>query len=489
MVLMLFYLLLLPPLLAALLALVVRPYRPLVGWLSALLSLPALAAALAFAGIALAGGPAPVWGPSDLLRVDSLTALLLVCVTGVTTATLLLSPGLGPETPYNAAQLRQYHVSLNLFVLAMLLALAANNVGVMWIAIEATTIFSAFLIPLALTPAAVEASWKYILISSVGIALAFIGTVVGYFDFVALSGHVENALNWPVLIAHASALHPEVMRLAFVFLLVGYGTKAGIAPMHTWKPDAYGEAPIPLSALMSSALFAVAIYAILRWKTVVDIPLGSDYSNQLLMILGLLSLGIASLSMVLAGNYKRLLAYSSIEHTGLICLGLGLGPLGLFAALLHLVNHTVAKALGFFVAGDVEHTYRSPLIAGVRGLLQTLPWTGGLFAAIWLALMGLPPFGLFVSEMALFRAGFSQGYFALMGAALIFLIVAFISFGVHLNRMLYGQSPVEPPGGGVRIGRQALLVLGVGLLALLGLVLPAPLVTLLNQSVHILTQP
>jgi hydrogenase-4 component F len=306
--------------------------------------------------------------------------------------------------------------------------------------------------------------------------------------FRGASGHVENALNWPVLIEHASALHPEVMRLAFVFLLIGYGTKAGIAPMHTWKPDAYGEAPIPLSALMTSALFAVAIYAILRWKSVVDIPLGSGYSNQLLMILGLLSLGIASLSMVLAGNYKRLLAYSSIEHTGLICLGLGLGRWAL-RGIAPLVNHTVAKSVGFFLVGDIEQTYRSPLIANVRGLLQTLPWTGGLFAASWLALMGLPPFGLFVSELALFRAGFAQGHFAVMGAALLLLIVAFVSFGVHLNRMLYGVSPVEPPAGGVRLGRRTLLLLGVGLLVMLGLVLPAPLVALLNQSVHILTQP
>ena len=187
---------------------------------------------------------------------------------------LFLSPGLGRpiqnphwgELAYGPNQLRRYQFFINLFIAAMLLAVSANNVGVMWIAIEATTIFSAFIIPLTLNKASVEASWKYILICSVGIALAFAGTVLGYFDFVSLSGRAENALNWPVLLRTAPSLHPEVMRLAFVFLLVGYGTKAGIAPMHTWKPDAYGESPAPLTALMSSALFAVAMYAILRWK-------------------------------------------------------------------------------------------------------------------------------------------------------------------------------------------------------------------------------
>ncbi len=289
-----------------------------------------------------------------MLRADSLSALLMVCVTAVAVLTLWLSPGLSRESHYSAAQLRRYHLFINLFIFAMLLAVSANNVGIMWIALEATTIFSALIIPLTLTKASVEASWKYILICSVGIALAFAGTVLGYFDFVALSGHAENALNWPVLLATAPSLHPEVMRLAFVFILIGYGTKAGIAPMHTWMPDAHSEAPAQLSAAMSGVLLAVAIYAILRWKVVVDAAVGSSYSNNLLLALGLLSLLIASFSIVLSRNYKRMLAYSSIEHTGLMCVGLALGPLGTFAAMLHLVNHTAAKSMMFFLAGRVN---------------------------------------------------------------------------------------------------------------------------------------
>jgi hydrogenase-4 component F len=498
-----FFLLLLPPVFAALLAFVIRPYRPFVGWVNALLSLVSLGAALAFAAQAIAGGAAPTWGLAlgslglvDVLRADSLSALLLVCVTAVASLTLFLSPGLGRpvnrphwgELAYGPEQLRRYHVFINLFIAAMLLAVSANNVGVMWIAVEATTVFSAFIIPLKLNRASIEASWKYILIGSVGIALAFAGTVLGYFDFVSLSGRAENALNWTVLLATAPALHPEVMRLAFVFLLVGYGTKAGIAPMHTWKPDAYGESPAPLTALMSSALFAVAMYAILRWKVVADATLGGDYTNNLLIALGLLSLVVAAFSVVLATNYKRMLAYSSIEHTGLMCLGFALGPLGTFAALLHLVNHTAAKSLMFFLVDNIEHKYRSPLIADTRGLLKALPWTGALFAFTLLMLIGLPPGGIFVSEFALFRAGFALNHPWLMGVALALLAVVFVSFINHLNRMLYG-APTEGVVAGETGGwRTALLFLCVIVLVTLGLTLPAPLLTLLNQSVEIIAK-
>ncbi|QQS48133.1 MAG: hypothetical protein IPM66_05670 [Acidobacteriota bacterium] len=483
-----FLFLLLPSLIAAGLAAAVRPYRAMVGWINALLSMLSLGAALRLAAHAVSGGEAPTFGPGELLRADSLAALLMVCVAAVASLTLFLSPGLERDTDYRPRQLRRYQLFINLFIFSMLLAVAASNVAIMWIAIEATTIFSALLIPLTRTKTSVEASWKYILIGSVGIALAFAGTVLGYFDFVTLSGRAENALNWPVLLQNAPALHPEVMKLAFVFLLVGYGTKAGIAPMHTWKPDAYGEAPAPLVALMSSSLFAVAIYAILRWKAVADAAIKDDYTDKLLLALGLLSLLIAAFSIVLARNYKRMLAYSSVEHTGLICLGLGLGPLGVFAAMLHLVNHTAAKSLMFFLVGEIERKYGSPLIKQVRGLLRAMPWTGGLFAAGLLALMGLPPFGLFISEFALFRAGFAEHHPWLMGMALLLLLIAFVSFINHLSGMLYGAVPEDVQASAERRAPLALLLLCPAVLVVLGLALPAPLETLLDQAVRIVSR-
>ncbi len=483
-----FILLLLPSLLSALLAYLMNPYRVAVGWASVCFSFVSLGAALAFAAAISAGSEALIFGPSDLLRADGLSALLMVCVAAVSTLALFFSPGLGRESQYDAAQLRRYHIFVNLFIFAMLLAVSANNVGIMWIAVEATTIFSAMVIPLALTKGSVEASWKYILISSVGITLAFVGTVLAYFDFVALSGRVDNALNWPVLLAAAPGLHPEVMRLAFVFLLIGFGTKAGIAPMHTWLPDAHSEAPSPVSAMMSGVLLAVALYAITRWKVVVDAALGTAFSNQILLLLGVFSLLVASFSLVIQRNYKRMLAYSSIEHSGLVCIGLGLGPLGVFAALLHLVCHTAAKSMLFVLSGEVLHRYHSTDMERVSGLLKLMPWTGGLFMIGILAVVGVPPFGLFISEFALIRAGFANGRPVLMAVVLVLLGVGFVALLRHSNKMLYGTPPQGISTGDIGKWRLAPLFLSVGVLVVLGLVLPAPIEALLNQAVKVVAK-
>jgi hydrogenase-4 component F len=472
-----------PPLLAASLALVAVPYRRAVGWANAVLSLVSLGAAVALGGRVLAG-EVVVAGWQDLLRVDALSALLATCISGVAALAAWLGPGLQPgDVPRRA---RRFQIFANLFAFTMLFAVTTNNVGLMWVAIEATTITSAMLIALDVTKASVEASWKYVLLGSVGIALAFAGTVLGYFDFVSLAGPQEAALNWTVLRAAAPSLHPEVLGLAFVFILVGYGTKAGLAPMHTWLPDAHAEAPAPLSAMMSGVLLAVALYAIVRWKAVVSAAVGSAFPDRLLVVLGLLSLVIAAFSLVLQRNYKRMLAYSSIEHMGLVCVGLALGPLGTFAAMLHLVNHALAKATMFFLAGRVLQRYQTVDIARVSGLLQTMPGTGWLFLAGGLALTGLPPFGLFVSEFALVRAGFAVGRPWLMGLVLLLLAVAFVGFVAQANRMLYGTSPTGVPVGEGPRWPLVPLALCVGALVVLGLAVPPPLMALLTRVTEIL---
>ncbi|HSB40693.1 MAG TPA: hydrogenase 4 subunit F [Methylomirabilota bacterium] len=482
-----FAILLGPPLLAALLAAVVRPYRRFVGWTNALLSLASLGAAVGLWGRILAGEVATS-GPGEFLRADALSTLLALCVSAVGALAAWLGPGMGQDDGYHAAEARRFRIFGNLFTFTMLFAVTSNNVGFMWIAIEATTITSALLIPLHVTKASVEASWKYILIGSIGIALAFGGTVLGYFDFVSLAGRQPAALNWTVLMASAHQLHPEVIQLAFVFILIGYGTKAGLAPMHTWLPDAHSEAPAPLSAMMSGVLLAVALYAVIRWEAVVNAAVGSGFTDGLFITLGMLSIGIAAFSLVIQRNYKRMLAYSSIEHTGLICVGLALGPLGTFAAMLHLLNHTLAKSTLFFLAGRVLRRYGTAEIGRVSGLLKVMPWTGGLFAAGVLAALGLPPFGLFISEFALFRAGFAAGRPWLMGLVLALLTVAFVSMIGHLNRMLYG-----PPTADVPVGEASpwpLVPLGacMAALAVLGITLPAPLGTLLDRIVEIVGQ-
>jgi hydrogenase-4 component F len=475
--------LLVPPLVAAIAAALVRPYRAWVGAAGALLSLLSLAAALRLA-VRVLGGATPAWGPSEMMRVDALSALLALCVAFVGALAAWLGPGLGRDEHYGPGQARRFRIFSSLFAFTMLAAVTANNVAVMWVAIEATTIASALIIPLTASKASVEASWKYILICSVGIALAFVGTVLGYFDYVHLAGESESALNWTSLMAAAPAMHPKVMELAFVFIVIGYGTKAGLAPMHTWLPDAHAEAPAPLSAMMSGVLLAVALYAIMRWKAVVG-AVGSALPDRLLLVLGLASLGIAALSLVGQRQYKRLLAYSSIEHTGLMCLGLGLGPLGTFAALLHLVNHAVAKAMMFFLSGRILDRYRSADVSRVSGLLSAMPVTGGLFAAGMLALIGLPPFGIFFSKFALIRAGFATGHPWLMAAVLGFLLVAVVAMLAQFNRMLYGA---PPPGVRVgEVGRWGLVPLGLcaALMVALGPGGLAFLQTLLDRAVEV----
>jgi len=476
-------LLLTPPMVSAALAALVRPYRRVVGWANAILALVSVGSALALWREVLVGRVVTS-GPGELLRVDALSALLAFGVSVVGALAAWLGPGLGGEEDYDAAEIRRFRIFVNLFTFTMLFAVSTNNVGFMWIAIEATTITSAVLIPLHLSKASVEASWKYILLSSVGIALAFAGTVLAYVDFVTIVGRQDEALNWPVLVAAAPLLDPEVMRLAFVFVLVGYGTKAGLAPMHTWLPDAHAEAPAPLSAMMSGVLLAVALYAVIRWEAVANAALGAAFTDRFLLGLGLLSLGMAAFSLVRQHNYKRLLAYSSIEHTGLVCVGLGLGPLGTFAAMLHLLNHTLAKSMLFFLSGRVLQRYRTTQIGGVAGLLRTMPATGGLFAAGLLALAGLPPFGIFISEFALLRAGFAAGRFWTMGLVLVLLTVAFVGVIAHLNRMLYGVPSSEVPRGEPSRWPLVPLTLCLAALVVLGLAIPPPLERLIAEIVE-----
>jgi hydrogenase-4 component F len=471
-----------PPLLAASLALVAVPYRRVIGWVNACLSLVALGAAGTLAARVL-DGEVVVAGWQDLLRADALSALLAGCVTVVWALAAWLGPGLGPDDEPRRA--RRFQIFVHLFAFTMLCAVTTNNVGLMWVAIEATTITSAMLIALDVNKASVEASWKYVLLGSVGIALAFAGTVLAYFDFVGLAGSQEAVLNWTVLRAAAPALHPEVMELAFVFILVGYGTKAGLAPMHTWLPDAHAEAPAPLSAMMSGVLLAVALYAVVRWKAVVGAAVGEAFPNRLLVILGLLSLAIAAFSLLIQRNYKRMLAYSSIEHMGLVCVGLTLGPLGTVAAMLHLVNHALAKAAMFLLAGRVLHRYGTTEIARVSGLLRSMPWTGGLFLAGGLALVGLPPFGLFVSEFALLRAGFTIGRPWLMGLVLGLLAVGFVGFVANANRMLYGPPPSGMSASEEAPWRLVPLALCMVALVILGFVVPPPVASLLADIAEI----
>lgn len=339
-----------------------------------------------------------------------------------------------------ASGVRRYYALLHLFIFTMLLVTAANNLALMWIAIEATTIVSALLIGLGFSKRslAIEAAWKYIILCTVGITFALLGIFITYYATTAVMGG-QGALNWTTIRSIAPKLNPTTMKLAFIFILVGYGTKAGLAPVHNWLPDAHSEAPSPISALLSGILLNTAFYGIMRFVTITDPSTGSVFTGNLLILFGLISMGISSVFILVQTNYKRLLAYSSIEHMGIISLGIGIGgPVGVYGALLHIMNHALSKPLMFFVSGRIQANYGSTRIENVKGVLSSMPLLGTLTFIGVLSLAGTPPFNIFISEFTVLQAAVVNGLWAVAGLFLLF--AAFVFYGMlsGFGRMLFG---------------------------------------------------
>ena len=385
-------------------------------------------------------GEGPLTALDGLLRADALSGWLIALIGVVAALGASEAPRyLTPMTP------GRFYPLFHLFVFTMLVAVSTDDIGLMWVAVEGTTLASVFLVNFERTRASLEASYKYLLLCSVGIAIAFLGTVLVYFAGVQQFGDEAHALRWTTLQRLAPGLAPRVMELAFVFLVVGYGTKAGLAPMHTWLPDAHSEAPAPVSALMSGVLLSVGVYAILRFKPAVDVAASPGFAQSILVALGLVSVAVAATFLWASANYKRMLAYSSVEHIGLVCLGLGVGgALGTAGALLHIANHALAKTIAFLISGRIRAAYDSTDVAVVAGVMRRMPRSGPLFLAAMLALIGLPPFGLFVSELMILAACFSQGFIAVGSAALILLVIAFAGLLRGTHAVLYGTPPREP---------------------------------------------
>ena len=422
----------------------------------------------------------------DLFRVDALSAFMVAIITFLGAIASLYAVGYirAEFDGEHLSRVRLFFTLFHLFISTMLVAVTTDNLGVMWIAVEGTTLATVFLVNLRQTRTSIEAAYKYLILSSVGIALAFIGTALVYYAGAAKAGAIS--VNWSALRAAAGSLNSEVVRLAFVFIVVGYGTKAGLAPMHTWLPDAHSEAPAPISALMSGVLLNVGLYAMIRFKTVVDAAVGPEFAARLLIGLGLFSVLVAAVFLVRQRNYKRMLAYSSVEHIGIICLGLGFGGYwGLLGALLHMVNHALSKSLLFILSGNILLKYHSAEIREVRGLLHAAPWTGGLFLAGTFALIGLPPFAPFISEFIIFRAGFENHPWA-AATGVILLVVIFGGMLASVNQMLYGEPPANRSRGDALRGWLAPLAANFALLLMLGLTLPVPLVAALEQVLKIL---
>ena len=341
-------------------------------------------------------------------------------------------------------RLRLYHSMYQLFMFTMLLALTTNNLGLMWVAMEAATLSTVLLVTLYRTPASLEAGWKYFILCGVGIAQALFGTMLVYFAAERiLGGEGVTALLWTHLDVVKGELEPTVMSLAFVFLLVGYGTKVGLAPLHNWLPDAHAEGPTPISAVLSGLLLNVAIYAVVRCKVLVEGSLESDLPSQMLMGFGLLSVVLAAFFLWRQRDIKRLFAYSSIEHMGIIAFAFGMGgPVANFAALLHMTVHSLTKSAIFFAVGHAAQKAGSQLMDDIRGLITISPTIGWGLMLGSLAILGMPPFGVFASEFLILTTAMKQEPWA-TPILLMALGVAFAAIFGRVQPMVFGETTAK----------------------------------------------
>ncbi|HSF68192.1 MAG TPA: proton-conducting transporter membrane subunit [Nitrospiraceae bacterium] len=426
----------------------------------------------------------------SFLRTDALSAWLDLIIGFVgATGTLYAVGYVGEEMDRAQLSLRRYSQFFCLFDLylgAMLLAVNLENIAIMWIAIEGSTLSAALLIGFDRSKAALEAGWKYVILSSVGIALALFGTILVYYASEHILGVSNEALRWSQLYRVAKELDPAAIKVAFIFSLIGYGTKAGVAPMHTWLPDAHAEAPTPVSAMLSANMLTLAVYAILRFKAVTDRTVGPEFAGYLIIGLALLSLAVSAAFFLVQRDYKRLFAYSSIEHIGIALLGFGIGGLGVFAGAWHLMNHALAKSTAFYSAGLVFLRYSHKSLDRVTGLLNQMPIVGTAILVAGVALAGMPPFGLFTSEV-LIAIG---AYRVKPEVAYVFIALLALAFATLLYQVL--RMALGTPGeAGTALGRQCRIwtsaAVGINIVALgtIGLYVPPGLETLLASIVTI----
>lgn len=446
-----------------------------------------LASGLLIAESVVASGSLSV---GNLLQTDALSAWLdLIFGVVGSTGTLYAVGHMGEEVTRGHLSVRRYcrfFCLFDLYLAAMLTAVNQENIAIMWIAIEGSTLSAALLIGFDRSKAALEAGWKYVILSAVGISLALFGTILIYYSSEHVLGISSEALRWTQLYQAAERLHPTVIKIAFIFALIGYGTKAGIAPMHTWLPDAHAEAPTPVSAMLSANMLTLAVYAILRFKIITDRTVGPEFAGTLVVGLGLLSLTVAATFLLVQRDFKRLFAYSSIEHIGIALLGFGMGGAGIFAGAWHLLNHALAKSTAFYGAGLVFLGREHRMIDRVTGLLVHMPLAGTAILVAGLALAGMPPFGLFTSEVLIAIVTYVVRP-EVAGVFLLLLTLAFATLLYQVFRMVLGGSSES----GRPVGRQCRLFAGtaigvnVAVLGTIGLNVPPGLTVVLDAIVKL----
>ncbi len=384
------------------------------------------------------------------LHLDSLGAVFLLATSFLYAAGAIFSIGYlraGAERRGFDWFARRYYVYLNLFGWTMLLVPLMNDFATLWVAVELTTIVSVLLVALDRTDAALEAAWKYVLIASVGLGIALLGVVLLYAAGASvLGGAYVPRFDRYLAVGHR--LPPVEVETAFLLAVVGFGTKVGFAPLHTWLPDAHSEAPSPVSALLSGALLANALYAILRFYQVTTLSAGQDFPRHVLLVFGTLSLITAALFVLRQENYKRLLAYSTIEHMGVIAVGIGFGVrIAVAGALFHVLNHAAAKGMAFFGSGSILRRFDTKQIDAVHGAARALPLSGPMFLAAILALGGLPVSGIFRSEFQIVSGGFSKPAYVWVTLLLVLVNIAFLGVVWHAGRMVLSPANPEAPRG------------------------------------------
>jgi hydrogenase-4 component F len=427
------------------------------------------------------------------LRVDALSVVFLLA-TGVLYA-LVSVYTVGYVQGEHGGQemdryLRRFYVGLNIFGASMLAAPLVNGLALLWIAIEITTVVSALLVAIDISDTATEAAWKYLLIASVGLGIALLATIVMDYAGTQVFGSSFD-LSFTPLIQAGHRLPATPVRLAFVLSVVGFGTKVGLAPMHTWLPDAHAEAPTPVSAMLSGALLATSFYAVLRYFQIASGALGSAFPRHVMLAFGLVSLLLAALYLLDQQDIKRLFAYSSIEHMGVLAVGMSFAsPLALFGVLLHVIAHAAAKGNAFMGAGVMVRKYGTKQLASLRGGLSLLPWTGPLLLASVLALSASPPFGIFRSEFAIVAGGFADGGNVAAAVMVALVTVAFVGLTLASTRILFAAPPRPGPGtdsplyhpGEPSVWMVLPMLAGIAILVLLGVHIPGDLARLLDRG-------
>ena len=379
--------------------------------------------------------------------------------------------------------LRFYHAMYQVMMFGMNLALLSNNIGLMWVAIELATLTTVLMVGIYRTHEALEAAWKYFILGSVGIALALFGTILVYMAAHPTIGEGTDAMVWTILVAHAAAFDPALLNVAFVFLLLGYGTKVGLAPLHAWLPDAHAEGPTPISAVLSGLLLNVALYAVLRFKILLAGNPGAIAPGPLMVSMGLVSLVFAAFMLYRRRDIKRMFAYSSIEHMGIIAFAFGIGgPLANFAGLLHMTMHSLTKSAIFFAVGHVAQVKGTQKIAEIRGLTASHPWLGWSLVVGVVAIAGLPPFGIFTSEFLIVSSTFARE--PLLAIPLVGgLLVGFGALLLRLGGLAFGE-----PQGSLAPAQASYLpmILHLALVLVAGIWLPGPVVAWFQHVARLL---